>query len=231
MLDIESIYKEHKALLEGHFLLSSGNHTKFYLQSAKVLENPKTAEKLATELAALINSHNIQIDCVCSPALGGILAGYELARALGVRFIFTERVNGEMMLRRGFDVAKDERVLICEDIITTGGSALESAECIAERGGKIVAFAGLANRGFCKAILPSGANESSAENAKCGGNESSTETSNTSSSCDTQGANTIAKLPINIPLFALANFTFDIYEASSCPLCKDSIAYKPGSRN
>ncbi|RDU62229.1 orotate phosphoribosyltransferase [Helicobacter sp. MIT 14-3879] len=210
-MNIENIYKKYNALLEGHFLLSSGNHTKFYLQSAKVLEYPQIAQKLALSLAALIKEHSIEVECVCSPALGGILAGYELARALGVRFIFTERVNSEMMLRRGFQVTKGEKVLICEDIITTGGSALESAQCVAQQEAKIVAFAGLANRGFCKAILPN--------NQK--GNEGS----------KIQAQSPICKLPLSLPLFALANFSFDIYPADSCPLCKDSIAYKPGSRN
>ena len=105
-MDVAKIYKDANALLEGHFLLSSGNHSQFYLQSAKVLEDPKVAGLLADELAKQIKSNGIEVDTVCSPALGGILAGYELARALGVRFIFTERVNGEMTLRRGFEVKK-----------------------------------------------------------------------------------------------------------------------------
>ena len=104
-LDIESIYREHNALLEGHFLLSSGNHAQFYLQSAKVLENPKIAEALAHELAKQIKEHGLAVECVCAPALGGIIAGYELARAIGVRFIFTERVEKKMTLRRGFELA------------------------------------------------------------------------------------------------------------------------------
>ena len=130
MLDVREIYIQSNALLEGHFLLSSGNHSAFYLQSAKVLENPKIAQRLAEELSRKILDFGLSIDCICSPALGGILAGYELARALGVRFIFTERVEGVMTLRRGFEVSKGEKILICEDIITTGGSALESAHCV-----------------------------------------------------------------------------------------------------
>ena len=142
------------------------------------------------------------MDCVCSPALGGILAGYELARALGVRFIFTERVEGQMQLRRGFEVKQGEKVLVCEDIITTGGSALESAQCVEFQGAKIVAFAGLANRGFCKRI------GSNLERKK------------------------EARLPEHIPLFALEDFVFNMYEPSSCPLCQNGAdkAVKPGSR-
>lgn len=200
-LDIKKYYTDANALLQGHFLLSSGNHSNYYLQSAKVLENPKTAQILATALAKQILEHNIKVDCVCSPALGGILAGYELARALGTRFIFTERVEGAMNLRRGFEVSKGEKILICEDIITTGGSALESARCVEFEGAKVVAFAGLANRGFCKRV---------------------------GSNLDRKKE---ARLPEDIPLFALADFIFEMYDANDCPLCKDgSKAYKPGSR-
>ncbi|NCB54124.1 MAG: orotate phosphoribosyltransferase, partial [Epsilonproteobacteria bacterium] len=140
-MQIETIYKEANALLEGHFLLSSGKHSRFYLQSAKVLEDPKVAEELAVALAKMIQAYGLEIDTVCSPALGGVLAGYELARALGKRFIFAERVGGEMTIRRGFDVKKGEKILVCEDIITTGGSALEAANVAQSMGGIIVGFA------------------------------------------------------------------------------------------
>ncbi|RAX52684.1 orotate phosphoribosyltransferase [Helicobacter sp. 16-1353] len=200
-MDIKKYYLDANALLEGHFLLSSGNHSNYYLQSAKVLENPKIAEILAQELANAIIKYNIKVDCVCSPALGGILAGYELARALGVRFIFTERVNGVMNLRRGFNINIDEKIIICEDIITTGGSALESAKCVESFGAKIVAFAALANRGFCKRV-----------------------DSNITSKIE-------CKLPNNIPFFALEDFIFEMFSPSECPICKSgSIAIKPGSR-
>jgi orotate phosphoribosyltransferase len=201
MIDLEKIYKDSGALLEGHFLLSSKNHSRYYLQSAKVLEDPKTASLLSDELAKEIKKSSLSIDTVCSPALGGILAGYELARALGVRFIFAERVNGEMTIRRGFEVREGEKVLICEDIITTGGSALEAADVVESMGGEIVGFAALANRGFCK-------RERSDKEPK--------------SEC---------KLPKDKPFFALGDFEFEIYEPGSCPLCRDgSEAIKPGSR-
>jgi orotate phosphoribosyltransferase len=200
-MQIEKIYKDANALLEGHFLLSSGKHSRYYLQSAKVLEDPKVAEKLAVELAKMIQASNLEIDTICSPALGGVLAGYELARALGKRFIFAERVNGEMTIRRGFEVKKGEKILVCEDIITTGGSALEAAKIAESMGGVIVGFAALANRGFCKRV---GSN--------------------------LEGKPT-CKLPNDAPFFALADFEFDIYEPSECPLCKEgSTAHKPGSR-
>lgn len=200
-VNLEEVYKKAGALLEGHFLLSSGNHSQFYLQSAKVLEDTKVAEMLAKELAIMINASGIRIDTVCAPALGGILAGYELARALDARFIFAERVDKVMTLRRGFEVSKGENVLICEDIITTAGSALEAAKTVEEHGANIVAFAALANRGFCKR------NGSDKE------------------------AKPECKLPKGMPFFALDDFDFEIYEPENCPLCVDgSEAYKPGSR-
>jgi len=201
-MDIEKIYKEAEALLEGHFILSSGNHSNRYLQSAKVLEEPKRASILADALAKMIKNSGIEIDTVCAPALGGILAGYELARALEVRSIFVERKEGQMELRRGFEVKKGEKILICEDIITTGGSAMEASKIIEELGAEVVAFASLANRGFCKRV----------------GADSSPKTE--------------CKLPTNKPLFALADFTFEMFSPKECPLCKaGSTAIKPGSRN
>ena len=201
-MNIEKIYRDCGAYLRGHFLLSSGNHSEFYLQSAKVLEDPRLAGQLADELAAIIEKAGVEFDSVCSPALGGILAGYELARAAKKRFIFTERVDRVMSLRRGFEVHKGERFIVCEDIVTTGGSALESARLIEDLGGEVVGFAALANRGFCKVANLAGSS------AKAG-----------------------AKLPADKPFFALGNFEFEIYEPATCPLCAaGSKAIKPGSR-
>lgn len=200
-MDVKKIYMDADALLEGHFKLSSGNHSQFYLQSAKVLEDPKTAKILAEALAREIKASGLEIDTVCAPALGGLIAGFALATALDVRSIFAERVDGEMNIRRGFEVSKGEKVLMCEDIITTGGSAMEAASVIESLGGKIVGVAALANRGFCK-------------------RENSDTT--TKPNC---------KLPQDIPFFALEDFTFEIYSPDACPLCKDgSQAIKPGSR-
>ncbi|MDO5046628.1 orotate phosphoribosyltransferase [Campylobacter sp.] len=200
-MNLEQIYKEAGAYLKGHFLLTSGNHSQFYLQSAKVLENPMIAGKLADELARVIAEAGVKFDTVCSPAIGGILAGYELARAAKKRFIFTERVDRVMTLRRGFEVHEGEKFVICEDIITTGGSALEAANIIKDLGGEVVAFAALANRGFCPLT-----NLKSERKPSC-------------------------KLPSDVPIFALGNFEFEIYEPQNCPLCEEgSIAIKPGSR-
>ena len=200
-MNLESVYKEAGAYLEGHFLLSSGNHSQFYLQSAKVLEDPALAGKLADELFSVIKNAGISFESVCSPALGGILAGYELARAGNKRFIFTERVDGQMTLRRGFKVKKGEKFIICEDVITTGGSAVESAKIIESLGGEVVGYAALASRGFCKMV---GGLENPAPNAK---------------------------LPSDKPFFALGEFGFAMFAPDECPLCKSgSKAIKPGSR-
>ncbi len=200
-MNVEQIYRDANALLEGHFKLSSGNHSQFYLQSAKVLEDPKTAKLLAEALAEQIKNSGIKVDAVCSPALGGLVAGFALATALDVRFIFAERVDGEMTIRRGFEVQEGENYVICEDIITTGGSALEAAKQVENDGGNIVAYAALANRGFCSR---EGSDSEPKDNCK---------------------------LPLDKPLFALDDFTFEMYSPEDCPLCKDgSEAYKPGSR-
>jgi orotate phosphoribosyltransferase len=157
---------------------------------------------LAEALADMIKKSGIHVDTVCAPALGGILAGYELARALNVRSIFVERKEGGMELRRGFEVKENEKVLICEDIITTGGSAMEAASIIEELGAEVVAFASLANRGFCQ-------REGSTIESK--------------SEC---------KLPVKTPFFALDDFTFKMFTPDECPLCKEgSTAIKPGSRH
>jgi len=100
-MNVEQVYKDANALLEGHFKLSSGNHSQFYLQSAKVLEDPKTAKMLAEALANQIQENGLEVDAICSPALGGLLAGFALATAMDKRFIFAERVDGEMTIRRG----------------------------------------------------------------------------------------------------------------------------------
>ncbi len=201
MMNVEQVYKDANALLEGHFLLASGNHSSRYLQSAKVLEYPQKASELTDALAKMIKDAGIEVDTVCAPALGGVLAGYELARSLGVRSIFVEKKDGGMELRRGFKVSEGEKIIICEDIITTGGSALKAAQAIEALGAKVVAFASLANRGFCKR----------------------------------QGSDLEAKpeckLPQNVPLFSLADFTFEMYTPEECPMCKEgSTAIKPGSK-
>lgn len=132
------------AISEGHFRLSSGRHSGEYCQCARALERPEVAEELGRMLADLFRDE--AIDVVVSPALGGIVIGHEVARSLGVRSIFAERRGGEMTLRRGFSVAPEERVLIVEDVVTTGGSVREVAGLVSTLGAKVAGFGFILNR-------------------------------------------------------------------------------------
>lgn len=133
------------AILDGHFVLSSGKHAARYIQCAKLLQHPRLAQRVCRLLAKKAKGLG-PIDAVIGPALGGIVVSYELARAMGVRSLFTERQDGEMTLRRGFRIDKGERVLIAEDVITTGGSSLEVAEVVTASGGKVVGIACIVDR-------------------------------------------------------------------------------------
>jgi orotate phosphoribosyltransferase len=133
------------ALLEGHFILSSGLHSSNYLQCALVLQYPAEAEALGRALAAQFAGQRIQT--VAAPAIGGLIIGYEVARALGARFIWTERdAEGRMQLRRGFSVNQGESVLVVEDVITTGGSTRETIEALRALGARIVGAASIIDR-------------------------------------------------------------------------------------
>jgi len=128
-----AIYEDAGALLTGHFILSSGRHSPRYLQSALVLMHPAHAEALGRELAASVSADDV--DVVVAPALGGLIIGHEVARALNKPLVFTERKEGKMSLRRGFSFEKDARVLVVEDVITTGGSVCECIAVVREHGG------------------------------------------------------------------------------------------------
>uniref|UniRef100_A0A7C3RK70 Orotate phosphoribosyltransferase n=1 Tax=Dictyoglomus thermophilum TaxID=14 RepID=A0A7C3RK70_DICTH len=151
-MDWLNVFKAKGAFLEGHFLLSSGLHSPNYLQCALILQYPDLSEKIAKEIAEKIPEY-LKIDVVVGPALGGIIIAYELARALNVRGIFAEREEGKMTLRRGFSIKPGEKVLICEDVVTTGGSALEVANLIKENGGEVVSFACIVDRSGGKNIF------------------------------------------------------------------------------
>ena len=140
-------FRASKALLEGHFLLSSGRHSAHYLQCARVLMDPMRASRLAAALAAKIPRElRKDISKVVSPAMGGLIIGHEMGRALGVDAIFLERPTGTFELRRGFDVEPGEKVLMVEDIVTTGLSSREAIKAIEECGAKVVAEAALVDR-------------------------------------------------------------------------------------
>ncbi len=136
------------AILKGHFILSSGLHSDSYMQCARVLMNPERSAKLCLELANNITARLGKdfADIVVSPAMGGVVVGYELARNLGLEAIFCERVNGIFELRRGFRLEKNQRVLVVEDVITTGKSSLETYDLVKKLGGKVVAEAALVDR-------------------------------------------------------------------------------------
>jgi len=145
------IFREHGALLEGHFILSSGLHSNRYIQCALVLQYPDMASQLGSELASKLD--NLGATVVAAPALGGVLVAHEVARALGVRALFTERQEGRMTLRRGFRLADGEPALVVEDVITTGGSTRETIECVEEAGGRVLAVGSLIDRSGGKADL------------------------------------------------------------------------------
>jgi orotate phosphoribosyltransferase len=137
-------FKAAGALLEGHFVLTSGLHSTRYLQCALVLQDPAQAESFGRAIAAAFSGSKIQL--VASPAIGGLIIGHEVARALGARFIWTEREGGRMTLRRGFSVLPEETTLVVEDVVTTGGSTRETVECLRAAGANVVAAASIIDR-------------------------------------------------------------------------------------
>ena len=137
-------FKDKGALLEGHFQLSSGLHSTVYLQCARVLQYPDIAERFGQAIARNFEGQDIQL--VASPAIGGLIIGHEVARALGARFVWTEREKGVMTLRRGFSVSDGERTLVVEDVITTGGSTRETIEVLKEAGANVVGAASIIDR-------------------------------------------------------------------------------------
>ena len=153
--EVLNLYRSAGALLEGHFILSSGLHSRMYLQSALIFSDCKIGEKLCINLCNLVKEkidiHNI--DLIVSPAMGGIIVGYELSRHLGLKNIFAERKDGVFDIRRGFEIIKRQKVLIVEDIVTTGKSSLECFKCVRDLGGEIIAEAALINRGGSKIEL------------------------------------------------------------------------------
>lgn len=149
--EILQILRDHGAVLEGHFILSSGLHSDRYIQCALVLQHPQIAEQLCSELAAKLR--HLGASVVAAPALGGVILSHEVARALGLRGLFTERQEGAMTLRRGFSLAPGEPTLVVEDVITTGGSTRETMAAVEQAGGKVVGVGALIDRSGGKADL------------------------------------------------------------------------------
>ena len=157
MTDILDQFKRRQALLEGHFVLSSGLHSPKYLQCALALQRPEDAAEFGRAIVerlrddernpvAIAPGSDLGVDLVASPAIGGLVIGFAVAQALGVRFLWTERQNGEMTLRRGFTLREGERILVVEDVITTGGSTRECIAALEANGGKVVAATSIIDR-------------------------------------------------------------------------------------
>ncbi len=145
--DVLAEFRAAGALLEGHFILSSGLHSPRYLQCARVLMDPARASRLASAIAARIPREvRSQIEIVVSPAMGGVIIGHEMGRALGVEALFVERPTGTFELRRGFRLKDGQKVLLVEDVVTTGLSSREAMKAIAEAGGDVIAAASLVDR-------------------------------------------------------------------------------------
>ena len=156
MLSLEEslkILKKTKALIEGHFILSSGLHSSKYVQCAQLMSKPDQASKICFALADKIKKKITNFDLILSPAMGGIVIGYEIGRLLKKETIFSERVNGEFKLRRDFKIKKDTKVLIIEDVITTGKSSLECSKLVTLNKGTIVGYACLIDRSNGKSLI------------------------------------------------------------------------------
>lgn len=151
-INVVDILKECNALLEGHFLLSSGKHSNRYCQCAKLMQYPDKTEKVISLVAEKVR--DLDIDVVVGPAMGGITAAYELGRQLNKRAIFTERENNVMTLRRGFEIEPGERILIMEDVVTTGKSSMETARVLEQYGGKVIGIGCIVDRKVSEIDLP-----------------------------------------------------------------------------
>ena len=147
------ILKETNALLEGHFVLSSGLHSDKYVQCAQLLSKPNKAKEICLSLADKIKENFKSIDLIVSPAMGGVVIGYEIGRILDKETIFAERVNGKFELRRGFKIKKDQKILIVEDVITTGKSSLECSDMVSKHNGKVIGYACIIDRSNDKSLI------------------------------------------------------------------------------
>ena len=141
-----AVLRKTNALLEGHFVLSSGLHSPKYVQCAKLLSNPSKASKVCLSLSKKIKNKIKKIDLILSPAMGGVIIGYEIGKLLKKETIFCERLSGKFVLRRGFNIKKNSKVLIVEDVITTGKSSLECVKLIKKSGAKLAGFACIIDR-------------------------------------------------------------------------------------
>jgi orotate phosphoribosyltransferase len=200
--ELLDLFRRSGALLEGHFRLTSGLHSPGYLQCALVLQFPESAERLGRAIAD--RTRELGATVVLSPALGGVVIGHEVGRALGVRAIFAERQDALLTLRRGFTLAAGDRVLVVEDVLTTGGSTRETMQVATAAGGQVVGAASIVDRSV--------ANSSNSSN---------------SPGAPTPGAGRL----FDVPYVALLDFALPTYGPETCPLCAKGLpVVKPGSR-
>jgi len=193
------------ALLEGHFRLTSGLHSPGYLQCALVLQHPREAEALGAAIADRVRG--LDVETVLSPALGGIVIGQEVGRALGVRAIFAERQDGRLTLRRGFALERGEKVLVVEDVVTTGGSTRETIDVAREAGAVVVGAAAIIDRREIPNPQPQSPN------------------------ADGLGSGIWDLGFGEVPFYALAQVSLPTYDPATCPLClAGQPVVKPGSR-
>lgn len=139
-------FKDARAILKGHFILSSGLHSDTYMQCARVLMDAKRADRLCSALAEKVKASGLAFDIIVAPAMGGVVVGYEMGRQLGIESIFCERVDGSFALRRGFEIEQGAKVLVVEDVVTTGKSSLETFKCVEALGGKVIGECCLVDR-------------------------------------------------------------------------------------
>jgi orotate phosphoribosyltransferase len=205
--ELLDLYRRSGALLEGHFRLTSGLHSPGYLQCALVLQHPQYAEMLGRAVAD--RTRDLRPTVVLSPALGGVVIGHEVARALGVRAIFAERQDGALMLRRGFRIGENDRVLVVEDVLTTGGSTRETMQVARAAGGHVVGAAAIVDRS--SSILRKPQDRPEQGRGATGSGQ--------------------AERRFDVPFTALLQMDLPTYEPGTCPLCAQGLpVVKPGSR-
>jgi orotate phosphoribosyltransferase len=206
--ELLDLYRRSGALLEGHFRLTSGLHSPGYLQCALVLQHPRHAEAIGRAIADRVR--DVRATVVLSPALGGVVIGQEVGRALGVRAIFAERQEGKLALRRGFTIATTDRVLVVEDVMTTGGSTRETIDVAKAAGGQVVGAAAIVDRSPSALREPQGRPEQG--RGAAGSGQAGTER-------------------FDVPFIALLEIALPTYEPDTCPLCAQGLpVVKPGSR-
>jgi len=202
------LYRRSGALLEGHFRLTSGLHSPGYLQCALVLQHPEQAEALGRAIGDRVRELGATV--VLSPALGGVVIGHEVGRALGIRAMFAERQDGKLALRRGFAIAPADRVLVVEDVMTTGGSTRETIEVARAAGGQVVGTASIVDR-----------SPSVVRDPQDGSEPGRGET----------GSGQASSLRFDVPCVTLLRIDLPTYEPERCPLCAQGLpVVKPGSR-